>query len=134
MEKQLEAEGSSRASLGRAAFEERVWQWKQEYGGFITNQLRRLGASCDWDRERFTLDSGLSEAVAEAFVRLADQGGFAWNSRGSSYALLHLGCALFALGPSHTPPPQAASHRRSPAQVLLLLLADVLSAFHRATT
>eukprot|EP00775_Hariotina_reticulata_P011961 gene11961-12104_t len=74
VEKQLEAEGSSRASLGRAAFEERVWQWKQEYGGFITNQLRRLGASCDWDRERFTLDSGLSEAVAEAFVRLADQG------------------------------------------------------------
>jgi valyl-tRNA synthetase len=75
VEKQLEAEGGSRADLGRAAFEERVWQWKQEYGGFITNQLRRLGASCDWNRERFTLDEGLSEAVAEAFVRLADQGG-----------------------------------------------------------
>lgn len=75
VEKQLEAEGSSRASLGREAFEERVWQWRAEYGGFITNQLRRLGASCDWSRERFTLDQGLSEAVAEAFVRLADQGG-----------------------------------------------------------
>lgn len=74
VEKQLEAEGLSRADLGREAFEARVWSWKEEYGGFITNQLRRLGASCDWGRERFTLDEGLSEAVAEAFVRLADQG------------------------------------------------------------
>eukprot|EP00878_Enallax_costatus_P006975 GHUV01007309.1.p1 GENE.GHUV01007309.1~~GHUV01007309.1.p1 ORF type:complete len:960 (+),score=265.70 GHUV01007309.1:224-2881(+) len=74
VEKQLEADGSSRAQLGREAFEARVWQWKEEYGGFITNQLRRLGACCDWSRERFTLDQGLSEAVAEAFVRLADQG------------------------------------------------------------
>lgn len=75
VEKQLGADGSSRKELGREAFEARVWQWKEEYGGFITNQLRRLGASCDWSRERFTLDQGLSEAVAEAFVRLADQGG-----------------------------------------------------------
>lgn len=74
VEKQLEAEGSSRAALGREAFEERVWQWKEQYGGFITNQLRRLGASCDWSRERFTLDQGLSDAVAEAFVQLADKG------------------------------------------------------------
>ncbi|WIA19379.1 hypothetical protein OEZ85_004004 [Tetradesmus obliquus] len=74
VEKQLEAEGSSRAALGREAFEERVWQWKEQYGGFITNQLRRLGASCDWSRERFTLDAGLSDAVAEAFVQLADKG------------------------------------------------------------
>eukprot|EP00198_Chlamydomonas_reinhardtii_P003262 XP_001692598.1 predicted protein [Chlamydomonas reinhardtii] len=60
VEKMLHKEGASRLGLGREAFTERVWQWKEEYGGFITNQLRRLGASCDWSRERFTLDEGLS--------------------------------------------------------------------------
>lgn len=52
--------GPSRLDMGRQAFEQRVWSWKAEYGGFITEQLRRLGASCDWERERFTLDEGLS--------------------------------------------------------------------------
>mmetsp|Transcript_17140 Transcript_17140/g.42968 ORF Transcript_17140/g.42968 Transcript_17140/m.42968 type:complete len:1276 (-) Transcript_17140:143-3970(-) len=67
-------EGVSRLALGREAFEARVWEWKAQYGGFITEQLRRLGASCDWSRERFTLDAGLSDAVAEAFVALHDKG------------------------------------------------------------
>lgn len=62
VEKMLAAEGSGRRELGRAAFEARVWAWKREYGGFITGQLRRLGASCDWSRERFTLDAQLSGA------------------------------------------------------------------------
>ncbi|EFJ41521.1 hypothetical protein VOLCADRAFT_107675 [Volvox carteri f. nagariensis] len=60
VEKMLSREGTTRLQLGREEFTRRVWQWKEEYGGFITNQLRRLGASCDWSRERFTLDEGLS--------------------------------------------------------------------------
>lgn len=74
VEKMLASQGKDRRSMGRDAFEQEVWAWKSEYGGFITQQLRRLGASCDWSRERFTLDSGLSDAVAEAFVRLHDKG------------------------------------------------------------
>lgn len=74
VEKMLAAEGRDRRSMGREAFVEHVWKWKGQYGGFITQQLRRLGASCDWSRERFTLDQGLSDAVAEAFVRLHDKG------------------------------------------------------------
>ncbi len=70
VERMLEAEGTSRVAVGREEFLRRTWEWKAEYGGRITNQLRRLGASCDWDRERFTLDEGLSRAVREAFVRL----------------------------------------------------------------
>jgi len=72
--RQLEAEGSSRDALGREAFVERVWQWKAESGGTITRQMRRLGASADWSRERFTMDEGLSRAVVETFVRLYDEG------------------------------------------------------------
>ncbi|PRW33017.1 valyl-tRNA synthetase [Chlorella sorokiniana] len=74
VEKQLAAQGRDRREMGREAFEAEVWGWKAQYGGFITQQLRRLGASCDWSRERFTLDSGLSEAVLEAFVRLHEKG------------------------------------------------------------
>ncbi|NLE84197.1 MAG: class I tRNA ligase family protein, partial [Chloroflexi bacterium] len=74
VENQLRAEGTSREELGREAFEKRMWQWKEEYGGQITAQLRRMGASCDWTRERFTLDEGLSRAVREAFVRLHEKG------------------------------------------------------------
>ena len=62
VERMLLAEGSSREELGREGFEQRVWEWKHQYGGFITSQLRRLGASCDWSRERFTLDATLSGA------------------------------------------------------------------------
>jgi hypothetical protein len=65
VEKMLREEGSSRLEMGREAFQERVWQWKAEYGGFITQQMRQIGASCDWSRERFTLDSQLS---GELFV------------------------------------------------------------------
>lgn len=74
VEKQLKKEGKSRRDLGREKFVERVWQWKEKYGGEITNQIKKLGASCDWSRERFTLDKGLSEAVNEAFKRLYDKG------------------------------------------------------------
>ena len=70
VEKALRKEGKSRDDLGREAFVERVWQWREQYGTTITNQLKRLGCSCDWSRERFTLDEGLSRAVAEVFIRL----------------------------------------------------------------
>jgi valyl-tRNA synthetase len=74
VERQLAAEGKSRHDLGRDAFIERVWEWKAESGGHITRQLRRMGASPDWTRERFTMDEGLSDAVKEVFVRLHEEG------------------------------------------------------------
>ena len=74
VERQLAAEGTSREALGREKFVERVWQWKAHSGGTIIQQLKRLGASCDWDRLRFTLDEGLSKAVREVFVRLYEDG------------------------------------------------------------
>ena len=74
VERQLASEGLSREDLGREKFVERVWEWKEQYGGQIINQLRRLGSSCDWSRERFTMDSGLSRAVLEVFVRLYEEG------------------------------------------------------------
>ncbi len=74
VEQQLKAEGTSRHDMGRDAFVERVWSWKEESGGAITRQMRRLGASCDWTRERFTMDEGLSRAVVETFVRLFEDG------------------------------------------------------------
>jgi len=74
VEKQLLAEGTSREEVGRETFLERVWQYKEEQGGHITRQLRSLGASADWSRERFTMDQDLSEAVSEAFVRLHEKG------------------------------------------------------------
>ena len=74
VERQLAAEGRDRHQLGREQFIERVWQWKAESGGQIINQLKRLGCSCDWDRERFTMDEGLSRAVVKVFTTLYDQG------------------------------------------------------------
>jgi valyl-tRNA synthetase len=74
VENQLRAEGTSRRELGRDRFVERVWGWRQASGSTITNQMRRLGASADWTRERFTMDEGLSNAVLETFVRLHDDG------------------------------------------------------------
>ena len=70
----LRTEEVTREELGREEFVRRTWEWKQKYGGIITQQIRRLGASCDWAYERFTLDEGLSKAVVEAFVRLHKQG------------------------------------------------------------
>ncbi|HEX2990029.1 MAG TPA: valine--tRNA ligase [Anaerolineales bacterium] len=70
----LRNEEVTREELGREEFVKRTWEWKKKYGGLITNQIRRLGASCDWSRERFTLDPGLSRAVREAFVRLYEKG------------------------------------------------------------
>ena len=74
VERQLAEEGTDRHELGREKFLQRVWQWKDEKGGKITEQLKYMGASCDWDRERFTLDEGLNRAVTEAFVRLYEEG------------------------------------------------------------
>ena len=74
VEKQLAEEGTHRHALGREAFIERVWKWKREFGGQIIRQLKRLGCSCDWSRERFTMDEGLSRAVKEVFVRLYRDG------------------------------------------------------------
>ena len=74
VERALAAEGTTRTAMGREAFTKRVWCWKKEYGGAITDQMRRLGASVDWSREYFTMDDGLSVAVKEAFVRLYEQG------------------------------------------------------------
>ena len=74
VERQLAEEGLTKFDLGREAFEARVWKWKEENGGRIVEQMKRAGVSCDWSRERFTLDPGLSRAVREAFVRLYEKG------------------------------------------------------------
>ncbi|MFZ5911776.1 MAG: valine--tRNA ligase [Chloroflexota bacterium] len=74
VERMLRKEGTSREQVGREEFLRRTWEWKHKYGGMIQNQIRRLGASCDWERERFTLDDGLSRAVREAFVQLYEKG------------------------------------------------------------
>ena len=67
-------EGLTRYDLGREKFLERVWDWKKQYGGRIINQLKKIGSSCDWDRERFTMDEGCSKAVKEVFVNLYNKG------------------------------------------------------------
>jgi valyl-tRNA synthetase len=74
VERMLAKEGLHRHDVGRERFLERVWQWKDQYGNRIINQLKRLGCSCDWDRTRFTMDEGLSRAVLETFVRLHEKG------------------------------------------------------------
>ncbi len=74
VERLLAKEGLDRRTLGREKFLDRVWEWKEKYGGAIIHQLKRLGCSCDWSRERFTLDEGLSRAVREVFVRLYEEG------------------------------------------------------------
>jgi valyl-tRNA synthetase len=74
VEQELAKEGLTRHDLGREKFIERVWEWKARYGGVIIHQLKRLGCSCDWERERFTMDEGLSKAVREVFVRLYRDG------------------------------------------------------------
>jgi valyl-tRNA synthetase len=74
VERELKKENLRRQDLGREAFLQRVWAWREEKGGTINRQLKTLGASCDWARERFTMDAGLSRAVSEVFVRLFEQG------------------------------------------------------------
>jgi len=74
VEQELAKEGLTRHDLGREQFIARVWEWKEKYGGVIINQLKRLGCSCDWQRERFTMDEGLSQAVREVFVKLYEDG------------------------------------------------------------
>lgn len=74
VERMLAKEGKGREDLGREKFLEQVWQWKEKYGSAIINQLKKIGSSCDWERERFTMDEGLSKAVREAFVTLYEDG------------------------------------------------------------
>ncbi|MCK9230219.1 MAG: valine--tRNA ligase [Syntrophales bacterium] len=74
VEQELAREGTTRHEIGREAFVERVWAWREKYGSIILNQLQKLGCSCDWERERFTMDEGLSRAVREVFVRLYHDG------------------------------------------------------------
>ena len=74
VERLINEEGKTRHDYGREAFTEKIWEWKAQSGGTITRQLRRMGASCDWEHERFTMDEGLSEAVKQVFVRLYDMG------------------------------------------------------------
>ena len=74
VEKKLLAEGKTRQEIGREKFVQLVWDWKEQSGNTIINQLKQLGASCDWDRLRFTMDKGLSQAVREVFVRLHEEG------------------------------------------------------------
>jgi len=74
VEKDLAARGITRHQVGREKFIELVWEWRKKYGGLIINQLKRLGCSCDWSRERFTMDEGLSRAVLEVFVKLYEEG------------------------------------------------------------
>ena len=74
VERAIVAEGSSRLEMGREAFLKRVWEWKEEKGGYITAQMRRLGASADWTREKFTLEPAMSDSVTEAFVRMYEKG------------------------------------------------------------
>ena len=74
VEEALAKEGISRYDLGREEFLKRVWSWKEKYGGTIIRQLKSLGSSCDWERERFTMDEGCSAAVREVFVRLYEKG------------------------------------------------------------
>jgi valyl-tRNA synthetase len=74
VERKLAKKGTNRHELGREKFIEEVWKWKKEYGSEILKQLRKLGSSCDWERERFTMDEGLSKAVKEAFVKLYEKG------------------------------------------------------------
>ncbi len=76
----LKKEGTSKEELGRERFLERAWDWKKEYGGRIVSQLKKLGSSCDWDRERFTMDEGCNKAVTEVFTKLYDKG---WIYKGS---------------------------------------------------
>ena len=74
VERELSSKGLDRHTIGREKFIEKVWEWKERYGGFIIKQLKKLGSSCDWSRERFTMDEGLSRAVREVFVRLYEEG------------------------------------------------------------
>ena len=76
----LKEEGVDKHDLGREKFLERAWEWKKEYGGRITGQLRKLGSSCDWDRERFTMDEGCNKAVTEVFCKMHEKG---WIYKGS---------------------------------------------------
>ena len=106
----LAAEGKTKEDLGRDGFLARAWQWKEESGGTIVRQLRRLGASCDWSRERFTMDAGLSRAVRESFVRLWEEGLIYRDDR------RHPGSVRSGGGTRSDPCPRSARPRPSSAR------------------
>ncbi|HLG77587.1 MAG TPA: valine--tRNA ligase [Ktedonobacteraceae bacterium] len=117
VERLLAKEGTDRHKLGREAFVERIWQWVREYKSRIQNQHRRIGASCDWSRERFTLDAGLSKAVREVFVRLYEEG---LIYRGERIINWCPGCmsALSDLEVNHTDTPGKLTYVRYPLKPL----------------
>jgi valyl-tRNA synthetase len=115
VERQLAAEGKTRFDLGREKFVERVWEWKNQLGGTILKQIRRIGASCDWSRERFTFDEGLSRAVREVFVSLYEEG---LIYRGKRLVNWCVRCAtvLSDLETPHTPIESKLYHLRYPVK------------------
>ena len=78
---ELKKQGIDKRELGREKFLEKAWEWKKEYGGTIVSQLKKLGSSCDWDRERFTMDEGCNEAVTEVFIKMHEKGYIYTGSR-----------------------------------------------------
>ena len=115
VEEALREEGLSRYDLGREKFIDRVWEWKDKYGSYITNQLRRLGASCDWERERFTMDEGCSKAVREVFVSLYEKGLIYRSNRITNWCI-HCHTALSDIEVEHEEQPGFLWHVRYPLQ------------------
>ncbi|MGD0201989.1 MAG: valine--tRNA ligase [Bryobacteraceae bacterium] len=117
VERKLASEGADRRQLGREEFEKRVWVWKEQYGGTIKAQMIRLGASCDWSRERFTMDPGLSRAVREVFVRLYEKG-LIYRGEYMVNWCPRCGTALSDLEVPHDPTPGNLWHIRYPVKGL----------------
>ncbi|MBQ1352313.1 MAG: valine--tRNA ligase, partial [Oscillospiraceae bacterium] len=115
VEEKLRKEGKTRHDLGRDAFVDEVWAWKEKYGGQIINQLKRLGASCDWERERFTMDEGCSKAVREVFVSLYEKGLIYKGSRIVNWCPV-CGTALSDVEVEHEEKPGHFWHIRYPIQ------------------
>jgi valyl-tRNA synthetase len=115
VERQLAEEGKTRFDLGREKFVERVWAWKETSGGMILKQIRRIGGSCDWSRERFTLDEGLSRAVREVFVRLYEEGLIYRGKRLINWCP-RCRTALSDLETKHQPVSSALYHYRYPVK------------------
>jgi valyl-tRNA synthetase len=117
VERLLNNEGTHRRDIGREKFVERVWQWKNESGGKIGNQLRRLGASVDWSRDRFTMDDGLSEAVTRVFTSLYDEGLIYRGKRLVNWdPVLHTALSDLEVLSADEPGRDAARHAHHPAR------------------
>ncbi|MBP2644975.1 MAG: Valyl-tRNA synthetase [Firmicutes bacterium] len=117
VEEVLAKDGISRYDLGREKFIDKVWEWKKQYGSRITNQLRRLGASCDWERERFTMDEGCSKAVREVFVSLYEKGLIYQGNRITNWCT-RCNTALSDIEVEHEEKPGNLYHVRYPVEGL----------------